>query len=162
MLSRRRLLIGLGVLTGAAVAGAAGYAALPREDEEGSGPPTIRFGADVCSYCGMVIADRRFAAAWRGPAGVQRFDDVGCLVMLFRRQVDRERVRAWVADYRSERLVPAEEAGFVVGAEVNTPMAYRLVAAATFEDALALARELGGEAVDWQTLIDSWTPEEGR
>lgn len=162
MLSRRTLLIGLGVLTGTAAAGVAGYAALPRDDGDGSGPPSIRFGVDVCAYCGMVIADRRFAAAWRGPDDVRRFDDVGCLVMLFRRQGVRGRVRAWVADYRSERLVPAEGAGFVVGADVNTPMAYRLVAAATFEDALALTRELGGKAVDWRTLIDSWAPEEGR
>lgn len=159
MIRRRRFLIGLGALGAAAAAGTAGFLALPGSDDEGSGPPTIHFGADTCAYCGMVIADRRFAAAWRGPSGPQRFDDVGCLVLLLRRQPEPGAIRAWASDYRSETLVPAETAGYVVDAEVNTPMAYGLVAVASLDDARALAADLGGRAVDWRTLIESWIPE---
>ncbi|GBD23849.1 hypothetical protein HRbin29_01522 [bacterium HR29] len=160
MISRRRFVIALASLGAAAAAGAAGYLLLPGGGEDGSGPPNIRFGGDTCAYCGMVIADRRFAAAWRGPNGPQRFDDIGCLVQLLRRQPDRAAIRAWVSDYRTETLVPAESAGYVANADVNTPMAYRLVAAATVDDAKALARELGGEVIDWPALVERWTPEE--
>jgi copper chaperone NosL len=159
MISRRSFLIGFVSLGAAAAAGAAAYFALPEGDEERAGPPAIRFGADTCAHCGMVIADRRFAAAWRGPGGAQRFDDIGCLVLLLRRQPDPAAVRAWVSDFRAESLVPAETAGYVADAQVNTPMAYRLVAAASLDAAHDLARELGGHVLDWRALIDSWSPE---
>lgn len=159
MIRRRRFLIGLGALGAAAAAGTAGFLALPGSEDEGAGPPTIHFGVDTCAYCGMVIADRRFAAAWRGPNGPQRFDDVGCLVLLLRRQPDPSAIRAWVSDYRTETLVPAETAGYLIDADVNTPMAYRLVAAASLDDARTLATELGGQVVDWHTLTETWTPE---
>ncbi len=160
MFSRRRFLIGLAAVGAAAAAGTAGYLALPGGGDDGSGPPNIRFGADTCAYCGMVIADRRFAAAWRGPGGRQRFDDTGCLVLLLRRQPDPAAIRAWVSDYRTETLVPAESAGYVANANVNTPMAYRLVAAASIDEARAIARDVGGEVLDWPALVERWTPED--
>jgi len=154
MVTRRRFLALLGVTSAAAGAAAAGFTLLPGDDKDaGSGPPAIRFGEDSCATCGMVIADARFAAAWRDASGTAaRFDDTGCMVKLLREQDPGATATFYVRDYSDESWVDAPAAAYVVSDEVKSPMAYGIAAFASNEAAGTLATTYNTEVLTWDTV----------
>lgn len=53
--------------------------------QSGAQPAAVAYGEQRCDQCGEVIADRRFAAQFRGGDGAARaFDDPGCLFAALR------------------------------------------------------------------------------
>ena len=150
----RRAFIALAATGVVAVGVAAGVALLPTEERR-IGPPTLRYGADRCAYCGMLISDARFAAAWRDVAGKdQRFDDIGCMVNAAR-QHDPGAGTAWfVHDYRDESWLDAAAATYVLSDAIKTPMAYKLAAVSTSDAAAVLIRG-GGTASAWDAVRQS-------
>jgi copper chaperone NosL len=115
------------------------------------GPPEIRYGLEACDRCRMTIDDPRFAAALRTEAGeVRRYDDIGDLL------VDREGTGiegsdVWLHDYVDRSWIRAPEAVFV-RSNVVTPMGSGLVAFAERSAAEHLARERGGQLLEWSAL----------
>jgi copper chaperone NosL len=145
----------LGV-AGATVGGVAlGVAALPGDStDKGSGPPEIRYNEHSCATCGMVITDVRFAAASRSETGkVQRYDDIGCMIAMVRREGGTGTGTYYVHDYTDESWVEAPSAAFVLADKIKTPMAYGLVALATDSAAQTLASEHGGRIVTWEQAV---------
>ena len=78
-----------------------------------SQPPEILYGEEVCTECGMIISEPRFAAAYYTPEGdARRFDDIGG--MLTHHAANQEEVaQFWVHDYETEEWIVAGEAYFV-------------------------------------------------
>lgn len=116
-------------------------------------PPEIVYGRDVCSRCGMIIEDARFASAYVTPDGESRiFDDIGD--MLTYQAEKGETVHAyWVHDYQTEAWLRAEGAFFVLAADIHTPMGYGLAALAEEGQATAVALRHNGRVVTFAELV---------
>lgn len=154
MVTRRRFLALVGVTTAAAGAAVVGFTLLPGDGTDtGSGPPAIRYGDDSCATCGMVIADARFASAWRRSSGkAARFDDIGCMVTMLREQDPGAGASFYVHDFGDESWLDAPTAAFVVADEVKSPMAYGVAAFASSETARTLAEANTAEVLSWETV----------
>lgn len=153
MVTRRQFLYLAGGVAAIGAAGAAGFSLLP-DDEEATGLPEIKFGKQPCARCGMIIADARFAAAWRDTTGKSRvFDDPGCMLLDKIELAPGEGAQYWVSDYVGESFIDASAAVFVFSTAIKSPMAYGVAAFTTAEAADAAARKLGGESTDWAGAI---------
>jgi copper chaperone NosL len=154
MVTRRQFLSMAGGVAVLGAAGAAGFLLLPADEEE-TGLPQIKFGKQPCARCGMIIADARFAAAWRDPAGKARvFDDPGCMLLDQIELAPGEGTQYWVSDYVGESFIDAASAVFVFSTAIKSPMAYGVAAFATTDGAEAAARKLGGDSTDWTGAIN--------
>ena len=155
MLTRRRFLA-LSGFTGLTAAGMVmGFRALPSDSESsGDGPPSISVGSDSCAHCQMIISDIRFAAAWRDTNGKPaRFDDIGCMVDMYREMPPGDGAGFWVHSYLDEALLTASAATFAVSESITTPMAYGIAAVATRPEADALVQQFGGETRTWAQMV---------
>jgi copper chaperone NosL len=86
-----------------------------------TGPPAVRWGVDECSHCHMIVAEERFAAVARGPAGEEaRFDDLGCL-LAWSATRDLAGWQLWAHDAAGSGWLPAESAAYSRGGAA-TPM----------------------------------------
>lgn len=93
-----------------------------------SQPPEILFGEDICSECGMIISEARYAAVYYTPTGeARRFDDIDGMLTHHTRQQE-EVADFWVHDYETEQWIIADQACFVSVDELHTPMGFSLVA----------------------------------
>lgn len=116
-------------------------------------PPAIHYGEDICEFCGMIISEERYAAAYVTRDGQGRiFDDVGDMVQAhLQRQED---VAAFfVHDHETRDWIRAETAYFVLSPDLPTPMLSGLAACAAPEQAADLAAELGGEVFTFDELV---------
>ncbi|MDJ0924937.1 MAG: nitrous oxide reductase accessory protein NosL [Acidimicrobiia bacterium] len=146
---KRPLLVVAFLLLVAAAAGCSDQA-------EADGPPEIHYGRDICIECNMIISEPRFAAAYRLEGGdAKSFDGVGEMVKHGRRTGDFDRVTfAWVHDFNTEDWILVEEAFFVTGKSVVTPMGHGIVAFSTEAAADEFAGELGGVVIRWEEVRD--------
>jgi len=140
------------------VAGVAfiGYILLGRSGA-GPGKPTIHYGSDTCDECGMVIAHKKYAAAYYDPIKKQwlKFDDIGCMLKnLLKNNAKIEII--YVTDYKEEKLIDAFTAYYVVADphEVWTPMSTGIVAFKSRSDAETFANEHNGSVYTWEELLD--------
>ncbi len=120
------------------------------------GPPEITYGRDICIECNMIISEPRFAAAYRLSDGeAKAFDGIGEMVKHGRRTGDFANVAfAWVHDFNTEDWVLVDDAFFVVGGSVITPMGHGIVAFATETAAPELADQLGAVVMRWNGVED--------
>ncbi len=118
------------------------------------GPPEIEYGRDLCEQCGMIIDDPGLAAAYRDAEGVEHlFDEVGGMLVTADMLGHLDTGEFWVHDYGTEEAVSGPAAFFVHGAEVPTPMDFRIVAFAEAGAAEAFARLNGGIQHSWDQLV---------
>lgn len=112
----------------------------------GPQPPEIRYGQEMCSACGMVIDEPRFAAATLLTNGKYlKFDDAGEMLN-YHMNHPEEQVAAWfVHDYPSEKWIRGEQAFFVRSPTLKTPMGTGIVAFIDQAQAEAFATEHGGK-----------------
>ena len=105
-------------------------------------PPEIVYGQDLCSQCGMVIGEARFASATLLTNGEYlKFDDVGEMLAYHKKHPEAQ-VKAWfVHDYLSEDWARGEAAFFVKSASLQTPMGTGIVAFKNRPDAEKFAAE---------------------
>ena len=141
----------------------AGLATGCGDTAEANGPPEISYGRDICIECNMIISEPRFAAAYRLDDGEPKsFDGIGELVKHGQTQDELSRIAfAWVHDYNTEDWILVEEAFFVAGREIVTPMGHGIVAFTTEESAAAFAAEHGGEVMGWPMVSSLSVGEEG-
>mgnify|MGYP005852889093 CR=1 FL=1 len=116
-------------------------------------PPEIRYGRDTCAQCGMIISDPRFAAAAATADGtVTLFDDIGDL-LAYRKANQPAWAAIWVHDYDTQEWLRAEDAWYLLGPGVRSPMGWGIAAFASEEAARARQGELGGELLRWEELL---------
>jgi len=130
---------------------AALLAACGRGEGWPQGMAAIHWDRDVCTGCGMVISDRRFAVEVRGGPrdAVFKFDDIGCF-LAWRAAVESENpwlatpggARLWVADSSSDksavRWLDPRTARYV---PQQSPMGYGFAALPP-----------GGEGIDFEEM----------
>lgn len=117
-------------------------------------PPEIVYGEDVCDRCNMIISEARYAASYVTPQGeVRLFDDIGGMVA-HHHEAPEEVAVYWVHDYETGEWLKANEAFYVMGSDLITPMGFGIVACATRAEAEAMAAEHEGAMVmDFETLL---------
>ncbi len=117
-------------------------------------PPEIRLGEDVCDACGMIISEARFAAAYYTDTGeVRQFDDIGDMCR-YQLQNGENVARFWVHDYDTEEWIQAENAVFVRGDGLYTPMASGIVAFSNPDRASEFAGGANGQTMSFDRLMD--------
>jgi len=126
MTRRRFLRVAIGGAAAAAAAPALWALGTRRGDE--SGTPEITYGRDRCEQCGMIIGDRRFAAATRRGSTVHRFDDIGCLIRRSADAVASSHAQGFVHDAGTEAWIDAPRAWYVRSPAIRTPMNYNIAA----------------------------------
>ena len=119
--------------------------------------PTIHFGEDMCSDCGMIINEPRFAAAYaaqQGEGSYQTFifDDIGDMLRHMQQNTTLTGAGWWVHDYDSEEWIDATTAFYVVSDQIKTPMNHGIAAFSAEDAANTLAAEVGGDVLDWDKV----------
>ena len=121
-------------------------------------PPDIHYGEDMCTDCGMIINEPRFASAYAHDTGDGRFesfifDDIGDMLAHMQKNQTLKPVGFWVHDYDSEEWIDAAAAFYVVSDQIKTPMNHGVVAFSTQDAAEKLAGSLeGAKVLDWGKL----------
>jgi len=124
---------------------------------EGTAPPAVHYGEDVCARCGMIVSDDRFAAAIVAPGDGERFvavyDDIGEMLD-DAEAMSRPGAALWVHDFNTSEWIDARGAYYCKGGDLVTPMASGIAALPTRDAAERLVAEYGGEVVDFGGLIE--------
>jgi copper chaperone NosL len=83
-------------------------------------PPEIVVDRTACQHCGMLISDRRYAAAVRTAEGDRVFDDIGCLINALKGRAP-DGATFWFNDATSADWITGTPV-FVASAAFRTPM----------------------------------------
>lgn len=130
-------------------------------------PPEIVYGEDVCSRCGMIISDTRFAAALvveKGSNDYEHllFDDPGEMFAFAAEEGEATKIARWyVHDYNSREWLDGTSAWFVLSAGVQSPMGFGVAACADEAQANALAQSSGGRVLSFAQALDELGKGEG-
>lgn len=123
--------------------------------DDTQGPPEIRYGYDLCTYCSMTIDTADHAAVARSGSGEEaRFDDLSGLRSFLR--TSEGLWKAWV--HTKEGWIPAEEAWYLRDPEEVTPMGSGLIAFADRGAALEVTSDSDADAPQsWSQFLDAAT-----
>lgn len=106
--------------------------------------PNIRYGADICARCGMILSEERFAAGYVDEQGKSVvYDDVGEFLQAAAEQSAIVPV-SFVHDAEDGRWLRASEAYFIRMPSLATPMGSGFAAFSSKEKAAAFGRRSGG------------------
>ena len=123
-----------------------------------AGPgPEIHFGEDMCSDCGMIINEPRFAASYAAKEGEGAFqtfifDDIGDMLHHMQQNLTLMGVGWWVHDYDSQEWIDATTAYYVTSDQIKTPMNHGIAAFGTQAAAEKLASTMGGKVFNWDKI----------
>lgn len=122
---------------------------------DATAPPDIKYGRDLCTQCGMIIMEARFATAYRSDDGTEKkFDDLGGMVLHLRATgYDPDPSNVWVHDYETEEWITAAAAHFVPTLSVATPMGHSILAFADRGVADRFASDIDADVIDWMTVL---------
>lgn len=120
-------------------------------------PADIHYGEDVCTECGMIISDPKFASSISKEIGEGRyqtvaFDDIGDMIAYLGKHADEKVVGWFVHDYETEEWIDATLAYFVVSTNVKSPMNHGIAACAERAAAEKIAEKTSGKVVTWDEL----------
>ncbi len=121
-----------------------------------SQPPEIHYAEDVCTECGMIISEPRFAAAYYTVDGdARRFDDIGGMAS-HHAEKQEDVAQFWVHDYDTEEWIIADQAFFVMSDQLHTPMDFGVVAFSDQPRAQELASEFTAMVMTFESVMDSF------
>ncbi len=120
-------------------------------------PAKIRFGETICTECGMIISQPKYASSFAYAESEGRFkslpfDDIGDMLSYMRAHSELTPAGIWVHDYNSEEWIEAEGASYVVSTAIMSPMGHGIAAFADKAAAEQLAAETAGAVFDWSQL----------
>lgn len=101
-----------------------------------AGPPEIVIDRTACARCGMLISERRYAAASRSGRDEARvFDDIGCLLDDVHGSAYRPEF-FWFNDAETGEWIPSTAApAFIRASSIRTPMSGGTLAFGTLDAA---------------------------
>lgn len=121
-----------------------------------SEPPEIRYGEDMCTECGMIISEPRFAAAYYTADGnARRFDGIGGMAS-HHAENQEDVAQFWVHDYDIEEWIIADQAFFVMSDQLHTPMGFGVIAVSDQARALELASEFNTVVTTFEAVMESF------
>ncbi len=120
-------------------------------------PEPINYGKDACAFCRMVIVDAGFAAELKTKTGkVYKFDAIECLAaFVLAGIVPEEKILAmWVSDFAEKgKLIPVQEAKFLVSPNLKSPMGLNIAAFSREEDLKEAIRVFKGKVMNWEDVL---------
>lgn len=116
-------------------------------------PEPVKLNADNCQHCKMTIADLKFAAELITDKGrIYKFDDLKCMQM-YQSENALNNAQFFVADYsKPENFVKVEDAFFVSGGDVLSPMNGNVAAFSSKADAEKFAVEKNAKQLSWKEV----------
>ena len=121
-----------------------------------SQPPEIYYGEDVCSECGMIISDPRFAAAYYTTDGDSKhFDDIGGMAV-HHAEHQEQIAQFWVHDFDTEQWLKADQAYFVMSDQIHTPMDFGIAAFSDEVRAMEFASSNNAMVMSFEAILDSF------
>lgn len=121
-----------------------------------SGPSPIDWGSDACHHCRMALVQKGFAAQRINDKGkVYKFDAVECLLADLEAKSPGEGERFYVSDWSRPEAEPspAQEATFLKGGRIPSPMGGNLAGFAHADSARLFQERLDGEVFTWEALV---------
>jgi copper chaperone NosL len=126
------------------------------EEQRPDQPPEIEYGSDVCSRCGMIISEERYAGGIVDENGdALIYDDIGEMIFVIQEEGLQER-RIWVHDADSLQWLDGTTAFYVISQDVVTPMGSGVTAFAERGDAEAFAGANSGMVMTWEQMLTDW------
>ena len=117
------------------------------------GSPTIHYGEDICTFCGMIITEERYAAGYITADRAERtFDDLGDMVQ-YHLDNPEEVIAFFVHDHESGEWIRGESAHYALSGDLPTPMLSGLAAFPSAEKAAAFAVEFEGDVLTFNELL---------
>ncbi len=119
------------------------------------GPEPIKLNTDSCDNCKMTIADARFACELiTSKQRVYKFDDLACMVSYKKEHADKAQdALYYVSDYlKPNQLSLAENAIFIQGDNVGSPMGGNMAAFSNKDSASVYKQQLSCEEANWQGI----------
>lgn len=115
----------------------------------------IKLNADNCDFCGMSIADGKFAAEVITDKGrAYKFDDISCMMNYCKENSNTKMGAYFVNDFTQENvLIPAETAFFLSGGAIQSPMRGGIIAFSNEPDAKEMATKLNAEPITWKAIL---------
>jgi copper chaperone NosL len=115
----------------------------------------IQVNVDHCDFCGMSIADGKYAAEVITEKGrAYKFDDIACLKNYCKENSNTKMGAYFVSDFTQENaLISAEMAFFLSGGTIQSPMRGGIIAFAKQADADAMAAKLKAEPITWEAIL---------
>ena len=115
----------------------------------------IKINVDNCDFCGMSIADGKFAAEVITEKGrVYKFDDVMCMVNYCKENANTKMGAYYVNDFSQDNvLIPANTAFFLSGGTIQSPMRGGIIAFSTEGDAKEFATKLNAKPITWKAIL---------
>jgi copper chaperone NosL len=115
----------------------------------------IKLNADNCDFCGMSIADGKFAAEVITEKGrAYKFDDISCMMNYCKENSNTKMGAYFVNDFTQDNvLIPAETAFFLSGGAIQSPMRGGIIAFSKEPDAKEMATKLKAEPITWEAIL---------
>jgi len=118
------------------------------------GPVPIKLNVDNCANCNMTVSDLRFGTELITEKGrTFIFDDLKCMVHYIKENNVQNAIY-YVPDHnKPENLLKAENAFFVKGDSIRTPMNGHIATFAKKEEATEYASQNSAEIINWEEVI---------
>ncbi|HMR86831.1 MAG TPA: nitrous oxide reductase accessory protein NosL [Saprospiraceae bacterium] len=118
------------------------------------GPEPILLNKDTCAFCKMNISDGHFGAELITSKGrIFKFDDISCMVAFKQENPDKAVKSHFVHDYTgNNELIPAENASYISGGTLKSPMAGNIAAFKSDAEASEYLIKTEATKTDWATI----------
>ena len=115
----------------------------------------IKLNVDNCDFCGMSIADGKYAAEVITEKGrAYKFDDISCMMKYCKENSDTKMGAYFVNDFAQDNvLIPTNAAFFLSGGAIQSPMRGGIIAFSKKADAKEMAIKLEAEPITWKAIL---------
>jgi copper chaperone NosL len=113
----------------------------------------IEYGHDTCSYCTMMIMDKKHPSQIVTNKGkVFKYDSIECMIRA-KRTLDEESLALQkVMDFSTGEFIDAHSASFLISPHLPSPMGANLSAFESLEEAKKVKAEKEGELYTWNSV----------
>ena len=115
----------------------------------------IKINIDNCENCKMSISDGKHGAEVITQKGrVYKFDDIMCMMHYCKDNSETKIKSFYVLDYsQNSVLIPAENAFFLTGGTIKTPMNGGIIAFSSENESKEFQSKLGANSISWEEIV---------
>lgn len=119
-------------------------------------PEPIKYGADNCEHCRMLISDHNYGAELITQKGkIFKYDSIECLAANQKKYSKEDIHSLWVVNfYPPNELLNIKDSFFLLSDNLKSPMGLYLSA---YKDKVSLdevLKKYGGKQINWEALVD--------
>lgn len=115
----------------------------------------IKLNSDSCDFCRMSISDGKYGSEVITEKGrVYKFDDISCMIRYCKENSATKMKSFYVHDYNQHNvLIPAENAFFLSGGSIHSPMRGNIIAFKTEAESKTVQVKVEAESIDWKAIL---------